>query len=223
MERQVDVLRVFTELDGTGGNLLGVLLHTADLDDAQCQQIAASLAYSETVFVDDVATARCRIFTPEVQFPFAGHPMVGTAWLLDDIGETPTVLRPPAGTVACWKAGSDWWVRASVAWCPPWRLIEWPTPADVDTAEPPAQEKVHDYHWAWSDQGAGGVRARAFASAAGIREDEATGSAAIRLASSVQAPVTITQGRGSRLLAAPFGAAEAAVGGAVVRDGQRTV
>ncbi|MDQ1702068.1 MAG: hypothetical protein QOF57_1320 [Frankiaceae bacterium] len=222
MERQVSVLRVFTTGDGTGGNHLGVLLDSADVDDAECQRIAAKLAYSETVFVDDVASAKCRIFTPEIQLPFAGHPMVGTAWLLAHAGVAPTQLQPPAGVVACWADGDDWWVRAQAAWCPDWTLLEAPSAADVDASEPPV-EKVSDYRWAWVDRQAGAVRARAFASAVGIVEDEATGSAAIRLADALQVPLTITQGRGSRLLAAPAGPGEAAVGGAVVLEGERRI
>ncbi|MDQ1725257.1 MAG: hypothetical protein QOG52_2285 [Frankiaceae bacterium] len=222
MERDVSVLRVFTEIDGSGGNHLGVLLESADLDDAECQRIAATLAYSETVFVDDVATATCRIFTPEIQLPFAGHPMVGTAWLLAQVGAAPAELRPPAGVVSCWAEGGDWWVRAQAAWCPDWTLVETGSAAQIDAAEPPAA-KVHEYRWAWTDRAAGKVRARAFASAFGIVEDEATGSAAIRLASALQVRLAIAQGRGSRLLAAPVGPGEAAVGGAVVLDGHRAV
>ncbi len=222
MGSPVNVLRVFTTADGTGGNHLGVLLDTADLDDRECQAIAATLAYSETVFIDDLATARCRIFTPEVALPFAGHPMVGTAWLLAHLGAAAAVLRPPAGAVDCWPDGDDWWVGAQAAWCPDWTLLEAGTATEVDAAAPPT-DKVHEYRWAWTNRESGAVRARAFAGAVGIVEDEATGSAAIRLATALQVPLTISQGRGSRLLAAPFGPSRAGVGGAVVLDGQRTV
>lgn len=220
--REVTVVRVFTAPDGTGGNLLGVLLGTADIADEDCQAIAAELAYSETVFVDDVPTGRCRIFTPGVQLPFAGHPMVGLAWVLERQGGTPAELRPPAGTVACWRDDDDWWVRAQAAWCPDWQLLEQPSPAAVDDVEPPDTD-VHEYRWAWADRARGEVRARAFASEVGIVEDEATGSAAIRLATLLQARVTIHQGRGSRLLATPFGAAEAGVGGTVAFEETRTI
>ena len=222
MKREVSVLRVFTAIDGTGGNHLGVMLESADLDDAECQRIAATLAYSETVFVDDVASATCRIFTPGMQLPFAGHPMVGTAWLLAQVGAAPSELLPPAGVVPCWQDDDDWWVRAQAAWCPDWTLLEADSAADIDAAEPP-RAMVSEYRWSWTDRASGEVRARAFASAVGIVEDEATGSAAIRLASALQVPLVIAQGRGSRLLAAPFGSGEAAVGGAVVLDGHRTL
>ena len=41
-----------------------------------------SLGFSETVYVDDPDTGQLRIFTPAAELPFAGHPLVGTAWLL---------------------------------------------------------------------------------------------------------------------------------------------
>ncbi|MDX6350877.1 MAG: hypothetical protein QOF84_5667, partial [Streptomyces sp.] len=76
-----EVLRVFIGPDGRGGNLLGVV--TADSSDAAARQaIAAELGYSETVFIDDAERGEVRIFTPSVELPFAGHPLVGTAWRL---------------------------------------------------------------------------------------------------------------------------------------------
>ena len=44
--------------------------------------VATDLGFSETVFVDDPETGELRIFTPTTELPFAGHPLVGTAWLL---------------------------------------------------------------------------------------------------------------------------------------------
>ena len=59
--------------------------------------MAADLGLSETVFVDDAERLELRIFTPAVELPFAGHPTVGTAWLLAaERGPVPS-LRVPAG------------------------------------------------------------------------------------------------------------------------------
>jgi trans-2,3-dihydro-3-hydroxyanthranilate isomerase len=69
-----------------GGNPLAVVLDAADLSTAQMQAIALEFNYSETTFVlppDDPAhTAKIRIFTPRTEVPFAGHPNVGTAFVL---------------------------------------------------------------------------------------------------------------------------------------------
>jgi trans-2,3-dihydro-3-hydroxyanthranilate isomerase len=79
---QVDVFteRVF------GGNPLAVFLDGRGLDDAEMQAIAREMNLSETTFVlpttrPDCA-ARVRIFTPGREVPFAGHPTVGTTWVL---------------------------------------------------------------------------------------------------------------------------------------------
>jgi trans-2,3-dihydro-3-hydroxyanthranilate isomerase len=69
-----------------GGNPLAVVLDGQELTTAQMQSIAAEFNLSETTFVlppkDPVHTAEVRIFTPKAELPFAGHPNVGTAFVL---------------------------------------------------------------------------------------------------------------------------------------------
>ena len=79
---QLHLLRVFCAEDGSGGNRLGVFLEGAEVPDDRRQAVAADLGLSETVFVDDTAGGTIRIFTPAEELDFAGHPSVGTAWLL---------------------------------------------------------------------------------------------------------------------------------------------
>ncbi|WP_313619591.1 PhzF family phenazine biosynthesis protein [Achromobacter sp.] len=68
------------------GNPLAVVLDAHGLDTAQMQRIAREFNYSETSFVlppqDPAHTACVRIFTPDREVPFAGHPNVGTAVVL---------------------------------------------------------------------------------------------------------------------------------------------
>src|SRR5687768_14184274 len=93
------VLRVFLGPDGSGGNPLGVFLDGTAIPEARRQAVAADLRYSETVYVDalDGASASIRIFTPGAELPFAGHPTVGTSWLLAERGQGVETLRVPAG------------------------------------------------------------------------------------------------------------------------------
>src|SRR5579884_3315006 len=76
---------VFTERR-FGGNPLAVVPQAAGLSDAQMQAVAAEFNLSETTFVlpprDPAHTAQVRIFTPRAEMPFAGHPNVGTAFVL---------------------------------------------------------------------------------------------------------------------------------------------
>jgi trans-2,3-dihydro-3-hydroxyanthranilate isomerase len=78
------VADVFTGRPLTG-NQLAVFTDARGLDDRTMQDLARELNYSETVFVlpkEGDGHARIRIFTPAVEIPFAGHPTLGTAFVL---------------------------------------------------------------------------------------------------------------------------------------------
>jgi predicted PhzF superfamily epimerase YddE/YHI9 len=207
-----DVVRVFVDEDGRWGNPLGVFLGAEAMEIDRRQRIAAELGFSETVFVEDREASRLRIHTPEVELPFAGHPCVGTAWLLAREGTPPAVLRPPAGEVRVRFEGKLTWISARPEWCPRFELRRLATPAEVDALEAPEHER-NVYAWAWIDERAGTVRARCFVPEAGIIEDEATGSAALALAAELDRSLDIHQGRGSRLFARPGDDGGAEVGG----------
>ncbi|KKO62312.1 Trans-2,3-dihydro-3-hydroxyanthranilate isomerase [Janthinobacterium sp. KBS0711] len=91
--RQVDVFSKVPFM----GNPLAVVLDADGLDDAQMQAIARWTGLSETTFVlaprDLAADYRVRIFSPEMEFPFAGHPTLGTAHALLDAGMQPKGAR----------------------------------------------------------------------------------------------------------------------------------
>lgn len=214
---RLHVLRVFCGEDGSWGNPLGVFLDGAEVPDGRRQAVATELGFSETVFVDDREAARCRIFTPGYELPFAGHPTVGTAWLLAREGPAPSALRLPAGEVAVRVEGELTFVAARAEWSPPWDLRELADPTAVDQAEPP-EDADNAYYWAWIDDVANVVRSRCFSLDDGIGEDEATGSAAIMLSAALGRDLTIHQGRGSLLHARSLGEGRAEVGGRVVLD-----
>jgi trans-2,3-dihydro-3-hydroxyanthranilate isomerase len=81
-----------------GGNPLAVFPRATGLTPEKMQKIAAEFNFSETVFVFPPETARgtrkIRIFTPATELPFAGHPTVGTAYVLAAIGEIPLDSEP---------------------------------------------------------------------------------------------------------------------------------
>lgn len=217
------VLRVFCDGDDRHGNPLGVFLDGDEVPEERRQAVAHELGFSETVFVDDRARGEIRIFTPGLELPFAGHPTVGTAWLLAREGAVVEVLRPPAGEVAVRREGEGegalTFVAARAEWSPPWELIELGPPAEVEALDgPPGGREDEIYLWAWADEEAGVVRSRCFSLADGVGEDEATGSAAIMLAAELNRELTIRQGKGSWLYARPLGEGRAEVGGRVVLD-----
>jgi trans-2,3-dihydro-3-hydroxyanthranilate isomerase len=102
------VVDVFTDTP-LEGNPLAVFPDGRGIDPARMQQIARELNLSETVFVlpaDDASCARrARIFTPGSELPFAGHPTIGTAYVMVDekivaTGTTAFCLQEGVGPIA---------------------------------------------------------------------------------------------------------------------------
>ena len=92
MQRRYVTVDVFTDR-AFGGNPLAVVLDAEGLSTAQMQAIAREFNYSETTFVlpprDAAHDAEVRIFTVNNEIPFAGHPNVGTAFVLASRTKTP--------------------------------------------------------------------------------------------------------------------------------------
>jgi trans-2,3-dihydro-3-hydroxyanthranilate isomerase len=90
-------LDVFTDTP-LAGNPLAVFPRAEGLDDREMQALAREMNLSETTFVvpSTAATRRVRFFTPAAEIPLAGHPTIGTWWLLAELQE---VEAPANGTV----------------------------------------------------------------------------------------------------------------------------
>jgi len=216
---ELTVVRVFTSPEGEYGNPLGVFVDGGAVPDEQRQAVARDLGYSETVFVDEAKSGSCRIFTPEIELPFAGHPVVGTAWLLAEHGPQPAALRPPAGEVSVRFSDELVWITGRPEWAPPFSYRQYGSPQEIDALEPLEEEILC---WAWADEAAGKVRSRCFVPEVGITEDEATGSATLALCAQLGRPIEARQGRGSQLFARPLEGGSVEVGGRVVLDERRT-
>lgn len=211
---EVSVLRVFCGPEGDEGNPLGVVLDGPAVVEDDRQALATHLGYSETVFVDDRERGVVQIFTPQIELPFAGHPALGTAWLLAREGYPLETLRPPAGEVGVRHEGEATRVTARPEWCPPFELVELGSPEEVDAQEPGGEG--WRYLWAWIERGDPAlIRARCFVPEAGIEEDEATGSAALLLCAQLDRPIEVRQGRGSVIHARPIGDGSVELAGVV--------
>ena len=212
---------MFCGEDGSGGNALGVFLDGAEVPPAARQRVAAELGFSETVFVDNPSRGQIRIFTPAVELDFAGHPVVGSAWLLAEHGTPVGKLRPAAGEATVRYEGGAAFVAGRPEWGPPWELERLGSAAEVDALDGPPGRHDLVSTWAWLDEAAGVVRARVFGERVGVSEDEATGSAAVRLCAALGRDLDIRQGRGSRILARPLADGWVEIGGGCVLDAER--
>ena len=192
------VLRVFAR-SGAGGNPLGVVQR--QFDPGRMQAIATELGYSETIFLDSSTPPHVRIFTPQAELPFAGHPLVGAGWFIQQRG-TADLIVCEAGPVRIWLAPPGSWIEveglhpvaplstdlwpgsrsvSEVAMPYPYLLIEVDDPTAVAAARATGPIGAYDAIFLWSRSG-DRVRARFFAPGVGIDEDPATGSAAVALA-----------------------------------------
>ncbi|MEP6650766.1 MAG: PhzF family phenazine biosynthesis protein, partial [Lapillicoccus sp.] len=121
MDLAYRIVNVFTVGDDPfSGNPLAVFENAADVSDDQMQAIARQLNLSETTFVTglggDGTDADVRIFTPDYELPFAGHPTLGTAYVVASLlaGRKDVVLGMPAGRVPVAANGSRWVLTTAV-------------------------------------------------------------------------------------------------------------
>lgn len=221
----VTVLRVFTDADGNFGNPLGVV-DAGQVRVADRQRVATQLGYSETVFVDLPAagstTAHATIYTPRTQLPFAGHPTVGASWWLRENGAPINTLQIPAGIVQVGYDEHRTRISARAEWAPEFALHEFGSDDDVLAADPTdfPDDTAH-YLWAWTDRAKGSLRVRMFAANLGVPEDEATGSAAMRITDYLSRNLRIIQGNGSVIETTWSAQGWVTVAGRVVNDGVR--
>jgi predicted PhzF superfamily epimerase YddE/YHI9 len=209
----VHLLRVFCSEDGSGGNPLAVFLDGSEVPAGSRQGVAADLALSETVFVDDAERGEIHIFTPSVELDFAGHPSVGTAWLLAEQRTPVEALNPPAGEVAVRYENGMSFCTGRPEWGPAFEWVELGSAEEVEALTGPPAGSDLIGAWAWIDESDGLLRARVFPVGIGIAEDEATGAAAVVLADRLGRPIEIHQGRASRIRARPRHAGWVEIGG----------
>ena len=119
MHLRYRILNVFTDGDNPfSGNPLCVFEDATGLSDKTMQDLARQLNLSETTFItskDADVTANVRIFTPSYELPFAGHPTLGTAYVVSEMfgAGDEVVLGMPAGDIPVQFAGNVWTLRAN--------------------------------------------------------------------------------------------------------------
>jgi trans-2,3-dihydro-3-hydroxyanthranilate isomerase len=122
------IVNVFTENQGPlTGNPLCVFENGAALGTEVMQALARQFNLSETTFIlpptGPCATARVRIFTPNYEMPFAGHPTLGTAQVCRtlNLGADSLVLETQAGLIPVRAVGNRWTLTALGA---TWRELD---------------------------------------------------------------------------------------------------
>ncbi|NDH61815.1 MAG: PhzF family phenazine biosynthesis protein [Alphaproteobacteria bacterium] len=182
MKRHFTTVDVFTDRP-FGGNPLAVVTNAQGLSTEQMQAIAAEFNLAETTFVlpprDPANTAEVRIFTPKAEMPFAGHPNVGTAFVLARAGESYGRPIPGDRLVFEEKAGL---VRMELTREAGVVVAARLAPrAEVFARELPRDRVVGIHLYVQAKEGDIDIQSRMFAPEHGISEDPATGGANVAL------------------------------------------
>ena len=113
---KLTIVDVFAEKP-LAGNQLAVVQSAEGLTSEQMQSIAREMNFSETTFVTSEADDRAsvRIFTPSSELPFAGHPTLGTAWLLAGGKGTFTLDLAGGAVPVSFAEGVGWMTPPPVA------------------------------------------------------------------------------------------------------------
>lgn len=179
---------------------VGIVVDRDDkVSGLECQVLATRYGFSEVVCVKALEAREIRIYSPQQEVAFAGHAVVGAAYFLSQELNTPISQASCAGRpVECWCDGEITWVRADLRMTPPWWHERLSSCEDLKNLKGRQSENQdHVQLWAWIDEAKGTVRARTFAPAWGIVEDEANGSGCMRLAATLGRTLTVHHGAGS--------------------------
>lgn len=114
------IVDVFTEKK-YAGNQLAVFFDAEDLTATQMQEITREINFAESTFVTALdtenKTANVRIFTPASEMQFAGHPVIGTSWvILNKLWESNSreiTLNVPVGPIAVKEISDQLWLKAA--------------------------------------------------------------------------------------------------------------
>lgn len=214
----IHILRVFVNEQGEFGNPVGIVLdEKKGINPKVRQDISTKLGFSESVFINDPNTGNVSIFNPKEEVDFAGHALVGSAYLINEIlKRSISFLECKGGRIATWQEGGLTWIRAGLANTPHWHHEQLPDVYSVENLpDSITKSKEHTIVWAWLNKDKDLVRARTFAPDWGIPEDEANGSGAMQLAAIAGRKLEIYHGRGSVIYANPADPGFACVGGRV--------
>jgi len=159
MQQLLYVLRTFVDRNVVGsGAVSGVVLDACGISEQQRQRIASEKGLPEIVFVDDFERGIVQIFTASRQRPYAGYPLVATAWLLSQINGPIKVITPPAGsTLVRYKGNGDISLRIPDGWIRRHTFEQYPSVKELQQIYPPSDDVIR---WAWHKEGNRAIFAR---------------------------------------------------------------
>jgi len=212
----IHTIKVFVDTNNSFGSPLGIVedVHKA-LSAKERQHIAATLNYSETVFIENPQSGEIRVYNPIDECPFSMYAALGAAWFIKNkLSYSIAHIVSKDKVMDVIPAEEKTWVRSAIAVLPSWNLVEYKTLEDIESlAATDFVDKKHVMAWAWMNKAQGTIRARTFAYDWGIPEDEANGSGSMRLAVQLQRSIKVIHGKGSVIYAKQYDNEHIDVGG----------
>ncbi|MDD9912857.1 MAG: PhzF family phenazine biosynthesis protein [Alphaproteobacteria bacterium] len=218
MDVTVHIFNVFVNEQGNFGNPVGIILdETQQLSSEQRLALTKKLGFSESVFINNLDKASISIYSSQGEIPFAGHAAVGTAYAISQFGgKHISELRGLKGSIPVTFEDNLVWVSSDLSITPPWWHEYIPTEKELLEISAKNQKYyAHSQVWTWQDQQKAQIRARTFAPAWDIIEDQANGSGCMRLAATLGLKIEVLHGEGSIIHAEPKSPGTAKVGGRV--------
>ncbi|MEK7571776.1 MAG: PhzF family phenazine biosynthesis protein [Patescibacteria group bacterium] len=215
------LLRIFTDKADNLGDLASVVIDEGKrISDADRQVVAKKINTGETIFVNDIETAKISVIHPQGEIDFAGVGVLGASWFLTKLRGKPTnALLGRAGEIKTWQEGKIVWVRANASTMPPWHHKQLDSAELIERITLQETAKMdHTMVWAWIDESKGVIRSRTFAKDWDIPEAEGNGSGSIMLANILKRDIEVRHGKGSVIFAKPAPNNFADLGGLVIED-----
>lgn len=222
LETKPHMLRVFVDANDEFGDPASVILDEGRLiPDGERQELARILATGETIFVNELNSAKISVMHSQGEIGFAGVGVLGAAWLLAKLRDNSIDrMYTRDGEIKVWYEDGITWARAGLSIMPPWNYRQLDSPEIVEAITVDEMRDVeHTMVWAWVDEAKGLIRARTFAADWEIPEAQGNGSGAMVLAAKLNRGIEIKHGEGSVIFAKPAGSGQADIGGRVVDDG----
>jgi predicted PhzF superfamily epimerase YddE/YHI9 len=198
------VVRIFVNEQQEFGSLVGVVVdESAKISSEKRLRITKKLGFSETVFVNKLNPCDLSIYSKQGEIKFAS-PLLGAVWFVEQkLGKAINSFTCQGERIEVIHDSDLLWLRITdTSTLPPWKLEELPTPQDEgDLSSVNRSGEDHTLVWAWQDRAeeCARVRARTFAPAWEIPEEEANGSGCMVLAQSLNSNIQVEHGKGSHV------------------------
>lgn len=199
---EVNVVRIFVNDAGNFGSLAGIILdESAEIIPEERLIIARELKFSETIFINDLNRCKISLYSQNGEIPFAS-PILGAAWFIEKL------LSIDIDSIICSDNiipvahidGRIYIGLPSADILPPWDLKRLDRSEDVNELKAEGfPEDSHIFVWSMSEDDIRfkKIRARTFAPAWHIAEEEANGSGSVLLSLSLASSLEVHHGKGS--------------------------